>query len=173
MNKWVKYYRFLEGELEELFDSELTPHKAEVISDILASLKCLKLFAEDGYKDYDKLYGDGSEAAHGGSERLTGDELAEWAKNLYNNDNTHGAHWTIGDVNSVVEKYDISLPDITETEFWLTMNMIYSDFCDVAEKHGVNNAEFYADMAKNWLYDEDAGVSPSQKLYCYYHYIVL
>ena len=49
------------------------------------------------------------------------------------------------------------------------MNMIYSDYCVVAEKLGTSTAEFYAGMAKAFLDDKDA---QPDKLGRYYEYIV-
>ena len=38
----------------------------------------------------------------------------------------------------------------------------------VAKKYGCDNAMFYADMAKAFLFDKDAG-TPREKLSAYYH----
>ena len=51
------------------------------------------------------------------------------------------------------------------------MNMIYSDYSAVAYKYGVDTADFYADMAKAFLFDPDGG-EPEEKLAAYYHNIV-
>ena len=51
------------------------------------------------------------------------------------------------------------------------MNMMYSDYCMVASKYGVNNAEFFADMARAFLFDKDAE-GPGEKLAAYYHRVV-
>ena len=51
---------------------------------------------------------------------------------------------------------------------WVTMNMIYSDYCGVAKKMNVNNADFYVCMAQAFLDDKDAG---EDKLYSYYKHI--
>ena len=51
------------------------------------------------------------------------------------------------------------------------MNMMYSDYCAVARKYGVDNADFYADMAKAFLFDPDGG-APAKKVEAYYRYIV-
>ena len=50
------------------------------------------------------------------------------------------------------------------------MNAVYSDLSEVAERHGVGNDEFYADMAKSfWLCDKDA---VEDKLAAYYENVV-
>ncbi len=51
------------------------------------------------------------------------------------------------------------------------MNMMYSDYCRVANKYGSGMSDFYAYMAKAFLFDKDAP-SPKEKLAAYYHSIV-
>ena len=46
------------------------------------------------------------------------------------------------------------------------MNMMYSDYCRVAEKVGASSLDFYAYMAKAFLDDRDAAPN---KLARYYH----
>lgn len=55
---------------------------------------------------------------------------------------------------------------------YLAMNMVYSDYCKVAKKYGVDTPEFYADMAKAFLRDKDFDGKPEEKLYLYYKSIV-
>lgn len=41
-------------------------------------------------------------------------------------------------------------------EFWAIMNAVYTDYSHVARRYGINKPEFYAELAKAWLEDEDA-----------------
>lgn len=59
-------------------------------------------------------------------------------------------------------------PDITHNRVYVKRS-VYSDYCAVAKKHGVNNVDFYADLAKAWLHDKDA---VKDKAAAYYEYIV-
>ena len=52
----------------------------------------------------------------------------------------------------------------------MTMNMMYSDYYDVARKFGVNAPEFYAELARAFLMDKD-GPGPEEKLCAYYRCI--
>ena len=52
------------------------------------------------------------------------------------------------------------------------MNMMYSDYYGVAAKYGLDRPEFYADLAKAFLMDKDAG-GPEEKMAGYYHGVVL
>lgn len=48
---------------------------------------------------------------------------------------------------------------------------LHADYCNVASKHGVSTPEFYAEMAKAFLFDKDAK-SPKDKMPAYYYGIV-
>lgn len=59
--------------------------------------------------------------------------------------------------------------ELDPVEFFAALNMMYSDYCEAAKKFGVDNAEFYACLAKAFLKDKDAY---PDKLGRYYEYIV-
>lgn len=52
------------------------------------------------------------------------------------------------------------------------MNMMYSDYCEVARHYGVDIPEFYGSLAKAFLLDKD-GPKPGKKLAEYYEHIVV
>lgn len=101
-----------------------------------------------------------------GEDSLTWEEAKRWAKKMRNADGSTGAHWSIDQTNIAMHKNNI---ECDECEFWITMNMLYSDYCAVAEKYGVAVIDFFACMAKAFLEDEDA---VDDKLTAYYDYIV-
>lgn len=95
-----------------------------------------------------------------------------WVDNMDNEDGTHGEHWSIEETTGVAQVMGVQFGNgITEYCWWVTMNMLYSDYFLVAKKYGVANADFFGDMAKAFLYDKDAG-SPREKISGYYHGIV-
>lgn len=97
---------------------------------------------------------------------FTREDAKVWCENMINSDGTKGGHWSINDTDGV------GRPEDVDDYIWnATMNMIYSDYADVAQKYGVGSVEFYADMAEAFLYDDD-GPAPSQKLSRYYNYVV-
>lgn len=96
--------------------------------------------------------------------RLTEEDAASWNKTMKNADGTTGGHWLISDTSG------LGRPDDVPDWMWnVAMNMMYSDYSEVAAKYGVGAARFYADMARAFLQDIDAG---EDKLAKYYHYIV-
>ena len=65
----------------------------------------------------------------------------------------------------------VTFDHVTAEEFCAAMNMMYSDYFPVGVKYGVDRPEFYADLAKAFLFDKD-GPAPSEKLAEYYHKVV-
>lgn len=109
------------------------------------------------------------DAGHG--ERLTGDELHAWLHRMDNADGTTGQHWTEDQTGSIARVIGVSFDHVTPSEFCAAMNMMYSDYYPVGVKYGVDRAEFYADLAKAFLFDKD-GPAPAEKLAEYYHKVV-
>ncbi len=53
-------------------------------------------------------------------------------------------------------------------EFWVAINLLYSDYCKAIQKTPANTLDFYVDLARAFLDDEDA---VPDKLAAYYHHI--
>lgn len=94
-------------------------------------------------------------------------EMAEqWVAGMENADGTRGAHWSMEDTEKVREAHGIAEAPL---KWWVTMNMMYSDYCGAAAKLGIGSMEFYIWMARAFLDDRDARPG---KLAQYYEYIV-
>lgn len=104
-------------------------------------------------------------------DELTTEEAREWVARLENEDGSTGAHWNIAQTNSAAESIGVRFDHITPEEWNLAMNMMYSDYCGVANKYGVGMSDFFAEMAKAFLFDKDAG-GPKAKLEGYYKGVV-
>lgn len=85
--------------------------------------------------------------------RLDRKTAEKWVSNMENADGTRGPHWTMEKTDEVRKQFSLSCDPL---QFWVTMNMMYSDYCRVAEKLGVNTVEFYVCMTKAFLEDPDA-----------------
>ena len=90
----------------------------------------------------------------------------EWIHNMKLADGTKGPRWEIEDVKKIMEKKTIRC-DVNE--FAAILNAVYSDYCAVMRKHGVESEDLYVDLAYAWLKDEDA---MPDKAMLYYEYIV-
>lgn len=86
-------------------------------------------------------------------QHLTHDEAEEWCDNMANADGTKGPHWTYEQASQLMAQRGI---DCDPMDFWVTLNMMHSDYSKVAKAYSTNNPNFYADMAAAFLCDEDA-----------------
>lgn len=90
----------------------------------------------------------------------------DWTKHMHNADGSSGEHWTYEQTSKVLRDKGLDCPP---AEFYATINMMWSDYSKVAEKFGVNTVDFWTEMSKAFLMDEDA--KPG-KLENYYRAIV-
>lgn len=87
-------------------------------------------------------------------QRLSHEEAMNWAREMKNEDGTKGPHWSMEQAKQVMAQKGVECDPL---EFWLALNMMYSDYCKVFRKHGVGDKiDFYVDMAKAFLDDKDA-----------------
>lgn len=82
------------------------------------------------------------------------EKLKSWVKGMKNADGTTGEHFKEDHTNLMRANH---CPGCDKTEFYAAVNMMYSDYCEVAKRMGVDNPDFYACMAKAFLMDKDAG----------------
>jgi hypothetical protein len=109
----------------------------------------------------------GGAKSHGSPPKFSEKMAREWTAKMQNEDGTKGPHWTIGQVREVLEDRGIT----GETaKWWAVMNMMYSDYCKVAQKLGVNIMDFCVEMTKAFCEDKDAGAE--DKVAAYYEYVV-
>ena len=105
--------------------------------------------------------------------RLSESEIYDWEKMLVNADGTHGKHFDMRQTEEAASKLGIRFDRYSEHEFCMTMNMLYSDLCEVCRSSvsPEKEAMHYAKMAQAWLEDDD-GPEPAEKLALYYYCIV-
>lgn len=98
-------------------------------------------------------------------ETFTKEDALYWVEHMENSDGTTGAQWTMDETSAMAKSMGVYLPACI---WFAAVNMMRSDYCMVARKHGVDKPEFYADMAQAFLFDKDAG-EPEEKISAYYH----
>lgn len=77
----------------------------------------------------------------------------KWVREFRNADGTTGPHFKMDQA----EQYrSTNCPHCDRWEFYVTMNMMYSDYCEIAKKFNMDKPDFYACMAKAFLDDPDA-----------------
>lgn len=121
------------------------------------------------YEGFDEMKNRRSEKEHGhamGAEEFNHETAREWTSSMHNEDGTTGPHWTMDQAKQVMAQRGIKHDPAA---FWAILNAMYSDYCAVFKKHGVNNMDFYVDMTNAWLDDKDA---VEDKAGAYYEYVV-
>ena len=102
--------------------------------------------------------------------KLTREEAEHWVNQMDKPDGSgKGGKWTYENTTQILKQkgYD----DVDPVDFYVAMNMLYSDYGKTLAKHGINNVDVYADLALNWIEDEDIE-SGKMKTSDYYYYIV-
>lgn len=138
-----EYKEKLHKRLEEYMDMPVNAHNIEVISDTVSCLDCLEDYERET-KEYVKSERTG---------RLTREDAEEWTRHMKNADGSRGEHWSYEQTEQVRKQHGF---DCNPTAFYAAMNMAYSDYYNTAKEFGLNNADFYANIAHDFLDDEDA-----------------
>lgn len=121
------------------------------------------------YESGDEMKQRHGEKEHGyamGANEFTNETAREWTSSMHNEDGTKGPHWTMEQVKQVMSQRGVKHDPAV---FWAILNAMYSDYCAVFKKHGVNNMDFYVDMACAWINDKDA---VKDKAGAYFEYVV-
>lgn len=148
----------------------------------------MRSYYDDGYRsDMDRnnegeYYPGGITMNYGGGSKKGGDPhkmgfaagngkmdkhtAEEWAHQMKNEDGTSGPHWNMEQAKQIMQQNGI---DCDPAEFYVALNMMYSDYCKVAKKYNINESGYYAHMAKAFLDDKDA---EDGKLMRYYECVV-
>ena len=99
---------------------------------------------------------------------FTEDDARRWTEHMENDDGSMGAHWTLEQTTAVANSIGVH---VDPWVWFAALNMEYSDNFEVAQKYGLDRPEYYADLAKAFLFDKDGG-GPEVKIAGYYHGIV-
>ena len=99
---------------------------------------------------------------------FTEDDARCWTEHMDNDDGSMGAHWTLEQTTAVANSIGVHV----DPWIWFAaLNMEYSDNFEVAQKYGLDRPEYYADLAKAFLFDKYGG-GPEAKIAGYYYGIV-
>lgn len=146
--------------IKEFSDQPMTPDHVRVLADLL--------YIREHWTDVPE--GKADKQQRGEEHGLTRDMAVKWTHKMQNVDGTAGPHWTMEKTEAARAQRGINCDAL---EFWVAMNMIYSDYAKVAEKVNANSMDFYVYMAKAFLEDKDARNQGGEKLARYYEYVVM
>lgn len=117
--------------------------------------------------EYRKSQQMGGYSSSGAAPSLNMEMAEEWTGQMKNEDGTKGPHWKFEQVKQLMSQKGIQGNPV---HLWVALNMLYSDYCAVFKKYGVNSVDLYMDLAMAFLKDTDAGAK--DKLASYYQYVV-
>lgn len=111
---------------------------------------------------------DGAEPV-GNHDGFTREDAERWVQHMQNADGSTGPHWTQEQTAAVAGS--VGVHNVAPWVWYVAMNMMHSDYWESATRYGVDRPEYYADLAKEFLFDKDAG-GPEAKIAGYYHGVV-
>lgn len=88
-------------------------------------------------------------------DHLTREEAEKWVSRMQAHDGHKGGRWTLGEVRQYAHSMGVTSEDDI-IDYYALLNAMYTDYSAVAKKYGVDRSEFYFDMAKAFLHDDDA-----------------
>ena len=102
-----------------------------------------------------------------GCGEFTQADAEKWVAAMRNTDGSTGAHWDMEQTSALAEGAGVDGEIVSPWCWWAAVNMVYSDYYAVAAQFGVAAPEFFAELAKAFLFDED-GPGAGAKMGAYY-----
>lgn len=149
------YIPKLEYSIREYMRNPATPNAAQ---GIMAMVECLNMLK-------------GAEGAICTGRELTKADAEAWTAHMENEDGTTGPHWPIEQTSALADSMGISPEQVPPWCWWITVNMMYADYSEVALHYGIKTVGFFGEMAQAFLFDKD-GPGFRDKLAAYYFGIV-
>lgn len=78
-----------------------------------------------------------------------------------------GQKWTLQETKDVGSKLGVNFEEIKPCEWYLVMNMMYSDHYRTGKKHGFIDPTFYGELALDWFHDVDGNDDKTFKYFMY------
>lgn len=138
----------IKSEIMKVMAGPLTWEALKKLDLLLSVCHALEAYAEDEVHEVD--------ASH---RALRSDDIHKWAARLENADGSHGPHWTIDQTTTVAHTIGVDLcrAGISPEDWYVSLNIMYSDYYPTATRYGLDSPEFYGYLAKDFLLDKDGG----------------
>ena len=124
--KAYSYKKRLEHEIEEYMELPISERRYSAIKGMI---EC--------WEHVDML-----EKKCGATGEFDEEKAIMWVNGMVNEDGTVGAHWSKHDTTEVAKSANVKFEHITEYCWWVTMNMMYSDYCEVAKNMAATMLHF-------------------------------
>lgn len=95
---------------------------------------------------------------------LSREEAEKWVKGMKSEDGKTGGRWPLHEIKQYAGNFGIQGEEEI-IEFFAVMNALYTDYCKVAKKFGVDKVDFWVELAKAFMHDKDAGEGKVKKYY--------
>lgn len=86
----------------------------------------------------------------------------EWTAHMVNSDGSRGPRWSEGETREVMAQRGWRLD---EAAFYAVMNSLWSDYGATIQRRGMDSTDLWADLARDWLCDEDARRDKAARYY--------
>lgn len=82
--------------------------------------------------------------------RISADEAERIVKAMH----PYGEKWSMETITAFIVTKNVSKDECIH--YYLVMNMMYNDYRDTAQRHGLDNADFYFELSRDFIEDADA-----------------
>ena len=151
------YIEELKRQLREIMERPVTLGRAEEVTVYADAICALHKLDDDHFREVTKMM------------EFTREDAEKWVSHMENEDGTTGARWTMEQTDAVANVAGVSVKSCV---WWAVLNAMYSDHYNTAIKYGLDRPEFYADLARDFIYDKDGG-GAEEKIAGYYYGVVL
>lgn len=162
-------------DVKKKLQDELAYFENKLLSQDLSyeDLKCIHKILEslESIENLKKYEVDDVKSTHYTKEDVPMYNYTLWVSKMHNEDGSKGGKWTMQETTEIGKNNGIDFSKISEQDWYITLNMVYSDYVMIARKYNIDNISFYIDLAKEFLWDSDTHQG-KDKLERYYRYIV-
>lgn len=137
--------------IEQLAHEELSPDIIRNLDTLWGAYSAVCLVHREKHLDHKRV-----------KNSMTEQEAESWVSRMRNADGSVGAHWPMDKTEQARTQREINCDPV---KFWVAMNMMYSDYCEVAKKNHASTVDFFVDMAKAFLDDADARPDKLERYY--------
>ena len=136
------YIEELKKQLHEIMERPVTLGRAEEVMVYADAICALHKLDDDHFRESTKMM------------EFTREDAEKWVSHMENEDGTTGPHWSMSQTDAVA-----NVAGVHEKSYvwWAVLNAMYSDHYNTAIKYGLDRPEFYADLARDFIYDKDGG----------------
>lgn len=103
--------------------------------------------------------------SHAEAHKMTRQDAEAWVHGMRNEDGSSGGKWDFEQAKKLMAQRAVKCEPV---EFYAALNMMYSDYGQLASRYGASPEDFCCELAKAFLMDKDA---KPNKLDLYRHYI--